>query len=265
MPRAANPVLVSDSLAPSPHNLFVGTSGWAYPTWKPEFYPQQVPARSFLAYYASQLTSVEVNFTFRKLPTAAQLSSWLAAVPPGFRFSFKAPQRITHFARLRECEAAVQELLAALAPAREKLGPVLFQLPPNFAADPERLSRFLNMPCLRTNDAPALAFEFRHASWFAEPVFALLRHANAALCVAESEDLRTPDVQTATYRYYRLRCPGGYAPARLKRLAATFNPLAETGEVFVYLKHEDQPTGALNAQALLKHANKLSVAAAGDR
>ncbi len=271
LPRAPKPSAVAPLLAPSPPNLFVGTSGWAYPSWKPGFYPQGTPARSFLAYYASQLTTVEVNYTFRTLPSATQLAGWLASVPPGFRFSFKAPQRLTHFARLRDCQPALDEFLEAIQPAHDagKLGPILFQLPPNFAANVERLAAFLQLAGLHRHYSPALAFEFRHESWFAEPVYEVLRTAGAALCIAESENLVTPDVRTATHRYYRLRCPGGYAPKPLEALGAKFTSLLKEGEVFVYLKHEDEPTGALNAVALLTHAvdagNAVNASAASAR
>ena len=129
-----------------------GTSGWAYPTWKPDFYPAGTPAKRFLEFYASQLSSVEVNYTFRALPTAKMLEGWLAATPADFRFSFKAPQRITHFKRLRDCDDDVAQFVAALEPVRQagKLGLLLFQLPPNFKADAERLSGFLATPALRT-------------------------------------------------------------------------------------------------------------------
>lgn len=263
MPRAASPFPIASSLAPSPPNLFVGTSGWAYPSWKPGFYPKDVPARSFLPFYASQLTSVEVNYTFRTLPSPEQMEGWLAAVPPGFQFSFKAPQRITHFARLRECTGEVEALLLCLAPAlaANKLGPLLFQLPPNFRADTDRLARFLDLPAWHAVEAPRLAFEFRHPSWFAAPVLGLLRNANAALCVAEAETPGTPDVQTATHRYYRLRCAGGYPAGVIAEQAEKFAGLAQTGEVFVYYKHEDEPSGALNARALLESLARLESSA----
>jgi uncharacterized protein YecE (DUF72 family) len=240
--------------------LYAGTSGWAYPTWKPGFYPADVPSRAFLHNYASRLTSVEVNYTFRTLPTAAQLQGWLDATPPGFRFSFKAPQRITHFQRLRASEGTTAEFIAALEPARvaKKLGPLLFQLPPNFAADAGRLDGFLAMPAL-ADPTLQLAFEFRHASWFAEPIYEILRRRDAALCVAESDDLVTPDILTASFRCYRLRRNGGYTAAKLKAFATRFTNHASTQEVFVYFKHEDEPTGALNAEAMLKVAAKLSL------
>ena len=181
--------------APSgPPRLFAGTSGWAYPTWKPGFYPAKLAAKGFLGFYASQVNSVEVNYTFRTLPSEAMLQGWLAQTAPGFRFSFKAPQRITHFNRLRDCEEPVRNLLAALNPAAlaGKLGLILFQLPPNFKADPERLRAFLAMPPLRNPARPPLAFEFRHESWFCDEVYAALREADAALCIAETDDLDTP-------------------------------------------------------------------------
>src|ERR1700733_6171599 len=133
--------------------LFAGTSGWAYPTWKPEFYPVGTPAKRFLEFYATQLTSVEVNYTFRALPTAKILDGWLAATPSNFRFSFKAPQRITHFKRLVDCEADVTQFVDPLAPMRDagRLGLLLFQLPPNFKADLARLAAFLAHPALSTN------------------------------------------------------------------------------------------------------------------
>ena len=248
------------ALAPSPPNLFLGTSGWAYPTWKPAFYPAEVPPRAFLHDYASRLTTVEVNYTFRKLPTAAQLTDWLSATPPGFQLAFKAPQRITHFQRLRESATTLSAFIASLTPARKanKLGPLLFQLPPNFKADPARLTAFLKLPALRKSLKLQLAFEFRHPSWFTEETYTLLRKHNTALCIAESDDLRTPEVHTADFAYYRLRRNGGYSPANLKAFAKQFTTLAATTETFIFFKHEDDPTGALNATSLLKSANKLA-------
>jgi uncharacterized protein YecE (DUF72 family) len=258
LPRAPKAIVAATSLAPSPRNLFIGTSGWAYPTWKPGFYPQDVPSRAFLAFYASRLTSVEVNYTFRTLPSASQLQGWLDATPPGFRFSFKAPQRITHFQRLRDCHASVAEFIAALEPARAagKLGPLLFQLPPNFAADNERLADFLKAPAFATSPPLRLTFEFRHPSWFAEATYDILRRSNSALCIAEGDDLATPDVLTADFRCYRLRRSGGYSPARLKSFAQRFSELTRESELYVYFKHEDEPTGALNAVAVLRAAVK---------
>jgi uncharacterized protein YecE (DUF72 family) len=254
LPRAPKLIpTAASALAPSPPDLFVGTSGWAYPTWKPGFYPVDVPSRAFLHYYAAHLTSVEVNYTFRTLPTPAQLQGWLDATPPGFLFSFKAPQRITHFQRLRNSDATVAEFIDSLAPAKAagKLGPLLFQLPPNCAADPPRLEAFLAAPGLRGHQ---LAFEFRHPSWFTDETYAILRAHNVALCVAESDDLTTPDIATADFRCYRLRRNGGYTAPELRAFAKRFTKLAKTQQVFAYFKHDDEPTGALNAASMLRQS-----------
>jgi uncharacterized protein YecE (DUF72 family) len=246
----------------APARLYAGTSGWAYPTWKPDFYPAGTPAKRFLEFYATQLTSVEVNYTFRALPTLKMLESWMAATPANFRFSFKAPQRITHFKRLRDCEGDVAQFLAALEPMRPagKLGLLLFQLPPNFKADPSQLSDFLAAPAFHINNTPPVAFEFRHESWFSDATYAILSEHNAALCIAESDGITTPEVHTSTdCTCYRLRRNGGYSPVELDAFAVRLTTLAQQRDVYVYFKHEDEPTGALNATQFLARAN------AGDR
>jgi uncharacterized protein YecE (DUF72 family) len=244
------------SRAPKPaaadlrEQVFIGTSGWAYPTWKPGFYPHALPQKKFLEYYATQLNSVEVNYTFRQLPTESMLTGWLAASDGGFRFSFKAPQRITHILRLKDCSGSVAALSRALAPVvtAGRMGIVLFQLPPNFKADVSRLDSFLadaNTCGLR------MAFEFRHISWFCDEVYAALRHHRVALCVAESEDLETPDVVTAPFTCYRFR-KSGYSAAQLDAIENNLRSRSAEGEVFAYFKHEEQPTGAICAVDILQ-------------
>ncbi len=235
--------------------LFAGTSGWAYSSWKPEFYPAKLPPRRFLEHYGSRLNSVEVNYTFRKLPSEAQLAGWLAAVPPGFRFSFKAPETLTHRRRLRDCGDTLAAFLASVQPVRAagSLGCILFQLPPNFKADLARLGAFLALP--QMPDAGRVAFEFRHESWFTDETWVLLRAHGAAVCVAESEDLQTPDVQTAPdFACYRLRMAGGYGPLAVADHAAKFQALSAARDVFVYYKHEDAPAGPLAAESMLLQA-----------
>jgi uncharacterized protein YecE (DUF72 family) len=237
--------------------IFAGTSGWAYPTWKPDFYPAGTPAKRFLEFYASQLTSVEVNYTFRALPTANMLEGWLAATPTYFRFSFKAPQRITHFKRLNDCSDDVAQFVSTLEPVRQagKLGLLLFQLPPNFKADAERLATFLAAPALRASGATPIAFEFRHESWLTEEIYSILRERNAALCIAESDDFTTPEVHTASgHTSFRLRRTGVYSPAELDAFAQRFTELAQQRDVYIYFKHEDEPSGALNAVSFLASA-----------
>jgi uncharacterized protein YecE (DUF72 family) len=237
-------------MAVHPHNVYAGTSGWAYASWKPGFYPAKTPAARMLAYYASQLNSVEVNFTFRQLPTEKQLTAWLDATPEGFRFSFKAPQTITHLKRLRDCGGTLAALKTALLPAGRagKMGAVLFQLPPNFRADVERLKSFLH-------EASALklrmAFEFRHESWFDDRTYAALAEGNAALCIAESDELKTPCRRTTDFLCYRLR-RSSYSEQELDEIARRFAADAQQGDVFAYFMHEDAPDGPLRARVVLE-------------
>jgi uncharacterized protein YecE (DUF72 family) len=253
------PILPVPLVAPqAPSRIFAGTSGWAYPTWKPAFYPEKLPAKKFLEFYASQLTSVEVNYTFRALPIAKLAEGWAAATPPNFRFSFKAPQRITHFKRLQNCDSDLAQFIDALEPLRQsgQLGLLLFQLPPNFAADPTLLAAFLST--LPPSKALQIAFEFRHTSWFTEETYNILRLHNASLCIAESDDLTTPEVHTAaTHTSFRLRRTSGYTPAEIHAFAQRFTALAQQRDVYIYFKHDDEPTGALNATAFLAEAVRV--------
>ncbi len=230
--------------------IYTGTSGWAYRSWKPDFYPAKLSAARFLNHYASRVNSVEVNYTFRQIASEELLLRWAEATPADFRFAVKAHQRITHIKRLRDAAEVTAEFLASLKPVRKakKLGPVLFQLPPNFKCDVVRLREFLAglPPWVRA------AFEFRHESWFSEEVYAALRKAGAALCLAESEELKTPEVVTADFHYLRLR-KQRYSR---KAVAQRVRKLARSGEVFVYFKHEETSEGALHAEALLRQVRK---------
>jgi len=230
--------------------LFAGTSGFAYSTWKPGFYPAKLPAKGFLKHYAERLNSVEINYTFRRLPARATLASWVEATPAGFVFAVKANQRITHILRLKNAGEATEVFFRAIDPLRSarRLGPVLFQLPPNLKCDVPLLADYLAL--LPTDIRHA--FEFRHASWLAEPVYELLRRHNAALCLAESEKLEIPEAITADFVYYRLRKPE-YSPEDLDSIAVRTRQLLATGrDMYLMFKHEDTPDGALNAERLLK-------------
>jgi len=233
--------------------LYAGTSGWAYPQWKSEFYPPKLAPAKFLGYYSSRLNSVELNYTFRRFPTAKLLAGWIASTPADFKFAVKAHQNITHVKRLKDAEEWTSRFLAALGPLHDsgKLGPVLFQLPPFLRCDLPRLGDFL----AQLPRGARVAFEFRHESWFTGEVFDVLRAANAALCQAESEKLETPNVQTADFTYFRLR-KQSYAPNERAGLAKQAVELAQTGDVFTYFKHEDTPEGALYAEELLAAAKQ---------
>ena len=244
--------LVSPSTPGPAAKLWIGCSGWAYPSWKPEFYPPKTAPKKMLQHYATQLNSVEVNYTFRHLPSAATIEGWLAQTGEDFRFSFKAPQRITHSKRLKECSDALTAFYSALLPVIRagRMGVVLFQLPPNLKADPERLGNFLKEAAPAEIGTLRAAFEFRHPSWFTSEVFELLGQHQAALCVAESDELETPDVITAPFCCYRLR-KSDYGAAELEQIEKRLSGKATQGEVFAYIKHEDSPKGALQAAALL--------------
>jgi uncharacterized protein YecE (DUF72 family) len=229
--------------------LFAGTSGFAYPSWKPAFYPQKLPASRFLEHYSGRLDCVEINYTFRRTPSESTLENWIRATPDGFAFAIKAHQRITHMLRLRDAGDAARDFLRAVEPLRTagRLGAVLFQLPPGLHADRDRLASFLaDLP-----EEGRFAFEFRHESWFTEETYALLRERDAALCVAESEALEVPDVATASFCYYRYRRPD-YGEADMSRIAARASDLLAQGrDVYAVFKHEDDPQGALHAERLL--------------
>jgi len=230
--------------------LYAGTSGWAYPSWKPDFYPAKLAQTKFLSYYATQLNAVEVNFTFRQLLKDTTAEKWVAETPAGFRLSVKAHQVITHIKRLHQTEDFVRRFLGSVEPLARaaKLGPVLFQLPPNLKADRVLLEEFLSA----FPRAVPSAFEFRHASWFEDATFDLLRKHNRALCVAETEERVTPDVVTADFCYYRYRKPGYSTEERQAMCARIGEHLAAERNVYAYFKHEETPQGAIYARELLQ-------------
>jgi uncharacterized protein YecE (DUF72 family) len=233
--------------------LYAGTSGWAYPSWKPAFYPAKLAQTKFLQYYSTQLNAVEVNFTFRQLLKETTAQKWIGETPAGFRLSVKAHQVITHIKRLQKTEDFLPRFLGTVAPLAqaEKLGPLLFQLPPNLKVDVALLEEFLRgLP-----RAVPSAFEFRHVSWFCDEVYELLKKNNRALCIAETEERATPDVTTADFAYYRYRKPSYTAKERETMIGRIREHLAAERNVFAYFKHEETPEGAMYAVELLKEFN----------
>lgn len=228
-------------------NVFVGTSGYSYPEWKGTFYPARMPPKQMLGFYAARLGAVEINNTFYRAPTAQLLESWAAQVPAGFRFVLKAPQEVTHVKRLRDAGPATATLWGAAAALGDRLGAVLFQLPPNLGADVPRLAAFLAALPPRGR----AAFEFRHPSWFRPDVYALLRARNAALCLADAgADSDAPFVPTADWGYLRLR-RADYAGPELAAWAARVRA-QKWDEAFVFFKHEDAGTGPRYAAQLVE-------------
>jgi uncharacterized protein YecE (DUF72 family) len=226
--------------------VHVGTSGYSYPEWWGTFYPERFPPARMLPYYAERFHTVELNNTFYRMPTPKAVAAWAQETPAGFRFALKVPQRITHFARLRDVGEPLRFLLETVGGLGAKLGPLLLQLPPNFRKDVGRLD-----DCLALVPPPVrMAVEFRHASWLDEEVYAVLRARNAALCVADTEETTTPDVATADFGYLRLR-DRAYARdelARWARIAAR----PEWRDAFVYFKHEESGTGPALAGELVR-------------
>jgi uncharacterized protein YecE (DUF72 family) len=230
--------------------LYVGTSGWAYPTWKPAFYPEKLAQKKFLNFYASKLNAVEVNYTFRQLVKESTVNNWIADTPEHFRFTIKAHQVLTHIKRLKSADEFLMRFIGTLEGLERagRLGPLLFQLPPNFKVDTVVLSEFLK--CLPRT--VRTAFEFRNASWFDDMTWNTLRETNAALCVAESEERDTPDVLTADFAYYRYRKPNYTAEERQAMVGRINEHLAAGRDVYAYFKHEETPEGALYAVDVLQ-------------
>jgi uncharacterized protein YecE (DUF72 family) len=234
-------------------DLFVGTSGYAYKEWKGKFYPKDLPANRMLHFYGERFRSVEINATFYSMPKAAGLEKWAEAVPPEFKFVLKAPQRITHMQRLKDAGDNVSYFVEVAAVLKERLGPLLFQLPPNMKKDAARLAAFLGLlPATRR-----VAVEFRNSSWFDEETFGLLRNHGAALCVAEAEDdLETPFVKTADWGYLRLR-RADYSDADLKAWLEQIRT-HKWKDAFIFFRHEDEANGPRLAQKFLELARSAA-------
>ena len=230
--------------------LYTGTSGFAYPSWKPRFYAADLSPKRFLEVYASRLNSVEINYTFRRLAAATTFEKWVAATPAHFLFCPKAHERITHKLRLKDASEFTEVFLKSLEPLRSerRLGPVLFQLPPYLRCDEDRLRDFLAI----LPKGMKYTFEFRHESWLTDAVYDILRQYDAALCWAESEKFEVPEVPTASFAYLRLRKPEYSMDERAAILGKVRTSLAEGKDVFAFFKHEETPDGALQAEELLK-------------
>jgi uncharacterized protein YecE (DUF72 family) len=225
--------------------IWVGTSGFQYPEWKGAFYPETLSTAKMLPFYAARFPTTEINYSFYRIPSEKTLTNWSTATPQQFRFALKAPQEITHTRKLRDCSDVLDRFCAVLKSLGEKLGPVLFQLPPFLRNDTALLEDFLLMlPAgLRS------AFEFRHASWFNDATFAALKAKKAALCIADTEKLTTPLTMTADFGYFRLRNPA-YTKADIARWAKVISQ-QHPKETCVYFRHEESGAGPKFARQLL--------------
>ncbi len=228
--------------------VWVGTSGFQYAEWKGTFYPEKMPSAKMLPYYAERLTTTEINYTFHRIPSAKTIEGWYHATPERFQFSLKAPQKVTHWAKLRNCGDTLRFFQTVISDLEGKLGCVLFQLPPTLKKDAALLEAFL----IDVPPGMRCAFEFRDASWFSDEIFALLRSKNLALCLAESEKLVTPLVATADYGYLRLRREDYQESDVVRWTEFVKSKRAEWSEVFVYFKHEESGIGPKLAMRMIE-------------
>ena len=233
--------------------LYVGTSGYSYSQWKGSFYPQKLPAKQMLSFYSQHFRTVEINYTFRRLPTVSVLQTWADAVPAGFQFALKAPEHITHRKRLKGVGDSLSAFLAIAGKLKKRLGALLFQLPPTLKKDVPRLRALLDLLPL----ARRVAFEFRHPSWFDDEVFGLLREHRVALCIADADDdLEVPVVATTDWGCLRLR-RSAYDDVALKQWVKRVQD-QDWRDAFVFFKHEDEGKGPQLAKRFLELAVSAS-------
>jgi uncharacterized protein YecE (DUF72 family) len=223
--------------------IWLGTSGFSYKEWRAAFYPEGLSDKQFLKYYSSRLNSVEIDYTFYRMPSAQTVENWKNATPEHFKFTLKASQQITHRQRLKIPSEALDYFMSVVPGLESRLGMVLFQLPPFFKCDQQKLELFLSV---LPRGVPA-AFEFRHDSWFTEEVYTLLRKHNIALCIHDADDHTTPLEITTGFTYVRLRRTA-YDDTQKSEWRDRFRTWARDGvEVFAYIKHEDNPEAPLIA------------------
>ncbi len=228
-------------------NNWIGTSGFQYAEWKGTFYPEDLPASKMLPFYAERFSTTEINYTFHRIPAPKTIDNWKTLTPENFRFALKAPQKITHWSKLRGCADTLEYFCKVITALGERLGPVLFQLPPTFKKDTDILSSFLReFPSMRA------AFEFRHESWFDEEIFGLLRSRNIALCIADTDAVATPKMITADYGYLRLRRED-YQKIDVEHWAdIVCEQKSNWKDAFVYFKHEESGTGPKLAKQMME-------------
>ena len=228
--------------------IWVGTSGFQYPEWKGTFYPEDLPTAEMLPFYADRFLTTEINYTFHRIPAAKTIDNWNQLTPQTFCFGLKAPQKITHFAKLRDCADTLRYFYDVVSGLGKKLGPVLFQLPPNFKKDTLVLGDFINgLP-----GGLRAAFEFRHESWFDAEIFDLLKSRNIALCIADTDSIVTPKKISADYGYLRLRRED-YTETDVKRWSDFVREQGSNWkDAFVYFKHEESGIGPKLARQMME-------------
>jgi uncharacterized protein YecE (DUF72 family) len=229
-------------------NHWVGTSGFQYTEWKGTFYPEDLPTSKMLPYFAERLPTTEINYSFHRIPSGKTIEGWYKATPENFKFSLKAPQKVTHWQKLRNCGDTLRYFHQVICDLEKKLGCVLFQLPPTLKKDAALLSDFLvDIP-----EGMRAAFEFRDPAWFSDDIYELLKSKNLSLCIADSEKLATPEIATANYGYLRLRRED-YQSADIARWSEVLKKNESAwSDAYVYFKHEESGIGPKLAQQMIE-------------
>lgn len=241
--------------------FWIGTSGYNYKEWKGPFYPPELAEQEMLKYYAQRFSSVEINYTFYRMPNVRTLQGWAKETPECFTFTLKAPRRITHDLRLRDAGDPLTYFCDTAKALKGRLGALLFQLPPFLKKDLSRLEDFLHQ--LPPGFRPA--FEFRNQTWFTDDVYECLQRFDASLCIAEHEERCVPLEHTANFGYFRLRKPE-YSDADLEAWAQRLvDASARWVDIFVYFKHEEAGKGPLYAAKLSNLLHPAASAAAGEQ
>lgn len=239
---------------------FVGTSGWHYPHWRGSFYPPELPVRRWLEFYAGHFSCVELNNSFYKLPQPPTVANWVGSTPEGFVFAVKAPRLITHMKKLHDCGEPLNRFLEVMDGFGDRLSVLLFQLPPRWHVNVDRLSEFLRI----VPRGYRLAFEFRDPSWYSAPVYEVLRSHNAACCEFDLEGRHQRAEATADFSYWRLHGPsrdaytGSYSAQRLRSYATRLRPWLEAGnDAYVFFDNDEAGYAAKNAGSLLRTLAKI--------
>jgi uncharacterized protein YecE (DUF72 family) len=238
--------------------IYIGTSGWMYDHWSSRFYPSELKSADLLTYYSNYFPTVEVNNTFYQLPDQDQVQNWIEQTPQNFIFSIKANRYITHMKNLKDAEEPLNKLFTALQPIKKKLRVILFQLPPHWHVNLNRLTQFVS---LLPNDQ-RFVFEFRHPSWYQEEVIELLRNQNIALCLHDKRGDLCPEHWTASFGYFRFHGPRGeyqrkYSKSDLRQLVSRIKTWRnENRDLFVYFNNDAKAHAIENAQELQNMLNK---------
>lgn len=233
--------------------IYIGTSGWSYDHWKENFYPKGLPSKKWLKFYGEHFPTVEINNTFYRMPSENAVKNWHDETPDNFLFSIKASRYITHIKRLNDCESSAKFLLSVITKLKNKLGPILIQLPPSFKINKERLQEFIRW----LDSDHRYVFEFRHPTWYCDEIYEIMQKHNLALCITDLNGVNSPEVITADFTYMRLHGPhkayvGSYGKEGLKNWKKKIEKWNETASVYCYFDNDEKGYAIQDAANLKK-------------